>query len=255
MAIALHGYAAHAAVAAYPAKPIRVIVGLAPGGATDIQARWFAQKMSENLGRSFIIDNRTGAGGLIAYQLVRNAAPDGYTVVAATATFTLAAALQAKPPYDPVLDFAPISLVTKAPYLVVVHNSFPAKSMKEVIAFAKAKPGALLIAIPGTGTTNHLGGLWLQHATSTKITLVPYKGAGPSFGALLAGEVNMTFANVVSALPVVRSGRVRALAVTTAQRSPALADLPTVAESGVPGFDVNTWHGWLAPNGTPRSII
>ena len=201
------------------------------------------------------MDNRTGAGGLLAYQLAANAAPDGYTVVAATASFTIVPAVQPKVPYDTVKDYEPVALVTKAPYLVIVSNSTGPKSVPEMIAFARSKPGALLIAIPGTGTINHLGGAWLSQITNTKITLVPYKGAGPSLAAVLSNEVPVTFANVLSALPMVKTGRVRAIAVTTGERSSALPDLPTVAEGGVPGFDVNTWHGWLAPKGTPRAIV
>ena len=254
IALAGMGHVAHAAET-YPAKPVRIIVGLAPGGATDIQARWYAQKLTERLGRSFIVDNRTGAGGLLAYQLAANAAPDGYTVVAATASFTIVPAVQPKVPYDTVKDYEPVALVTKAPYLVIVSNSTGPKSVPEMIAFARSKPGALLIAIPGTGTINHLGGAWLSQITNTKITLVPYKGAGPSLAAVLSNEVPVTFANVLSALPMVKTGRVRAIAVTTGERSSALPDLPTVAEGGVPGFDVNTWHGWLAPKGTPRAIV
>lgn len=251
------GHFSQAAGAAepYPSKPVRIIVGLAPGGATDIQARWYAQKLTERLGRSFIVDNRTGAGGLLAYQIAANAAPDGYTVVAATASFTIVPAVQAKVPYDTVKDYEPVALVTKAPYLVIVSNSFGPKTVSEMIAYARAKPGALLIAIPGTGTINHLGGAWLSQLTNTKITLVPYKGAGPSLAAVLSNEVPVTFANVLSALPMVKTGRVRAIAVTTGERSSALPDLPTIAEGGAPGFDVATWHGWLAPKGTPRAVV
>ncbi len=240
---------------AYPAKSVRVLVGLAPGGATDIQARWYAQKLGEQLHTSFIVDNRSGAGGLIAYKQAASAAPDGYTLIAATATFTILPMLQPQMPYDPINDFAPIALMTKAPYIVVVLASSPTKSMKEMIAFAKAKPGELMIGLPGTGTTDHLGALWLAQVTNTKITTVPYKGAGLSLAAVSSGEVTTTFANVLSALPIVRSGRLRALAITTGVRSEALPDLPTIAESGVPGYDLYTWHGWLAPKGTAPALV
>jgi tripartite-type tricarboxylate transporter receptor subunit TctC len=182
----------------YPTKPVRVIVGLAPGGATDIQARLFSQKLSEELGRPFIVDNRAGAGGLIAFQTVANAAPDGYTLLAATPSFTIAPAFRDKPPYDPLKDFVAISLVTKAPFVIVVHPSLPAKSMKELIAFAKSNPNALNFATGGIGTSIHLGIVWISSATNTNITIVPYKGTGPVLTDLLAGQINATFANIIS---------------------------------------------------------
>jgi tripartite-type tricarboxylate transporter receptor subunit TctC len=240
---------------AYPAKPVRVVVGLAPGGATDIQARWYSQIISESLGAQFIVDNRTGAGGIIAYELVAKAPPDGYTLLAATPSITLAAAFADKAPYDPVKDYAPVSMLTRAPNLVVVTPSFPAKTIPELIAYAKARPGQLLFGISGKGTSVHLGGAWLSFATGTRFNLVPYKGTGPVLTALVAGEVQTTFANVLSVLPFVKQGRLRAIAVTTLERSPVLPDLPTVVEGGVPGFEVSTWHGWLAPRGTPASVI
>lgn len=243
-----------AASPSYPSKPVRVIVGLAPGGATDIQARLFTPKLSESLGQPFIVDNRDGAGGLIAYELVKNAYPDGYTLLAATPSYTIVPALHSKPPYDPMKDFVPISLVTKAPYLIIVTPSLPAKTMKEFIAYAKAKPGALNFAISGIGTTIHLGAVWLDYS-GVKLTIIPYKGTGPATTDVIAGQVHATFANVLSALPHVKAGRVRAIAVTTPERSKVLPDIPTVAESGIPGFDVNTWHGWLAPKGTPLAIV
>ena len=242
------------AQSAYPAKPVRVLVGLAPGGAIDIQARWIAQKLTERFGRQFIIDNRAGAGGLIAYELTANAPPDGYTLVAASPSLTIAPALQADVPVDPVRDFAPISLVTRAPYIVVVIPSFPANSMQEFIVYAKARPNQVLVGASGR-TAIHLGAMWLARATNIEVTFVTYKGNAPVISDMLAGQVHATLANVLSARPLLKSGKLRALAVTTLQRSTVLPELPTVAESGVPGFNVESWHGWLAPKGTPRSVI
>ena len=245
---------AQGTASAYPNKPVRVVVGMAPGGATDIQARMFTQRMSESLGQQFIVDNRDGAGGLLAIQAVKNSNPDGYTVLAVTTSFTVVPALHSTPPYDPVKDFLPVSLVTKAPYMIIVTPSFPAKTMTEFLAYAKLKPGAINFAIPGIGTTTHLGAVWLDHS-GVKVTIIPYKGAGPATMDVIAGQVNAAFASILSGLPHVKAGRVRVVAVTTSQRSKVLPDVPTVAESGVPGYDVDTWHGWLVAKGTPPAIV
>lgn len=245
---------AQGAEAPYPSKPVRLVVGLSPGGATDIQARMFSQKLSQNLGQQFVVDNRAGAGGLIAYELVKDANADGYTVLAATASFTTVPALHTKPPYDPVKDFAAVSLVTKAPYMLIVTPSLPAKTIKDFIAYAKAKPGELNFGVSGLGTTIHLGAVWLDHS-GVKITIVPYKGTGPTTTAVMGGQVQGTFANVLSGLPHVKASRVRVIAVTTPERSRVLPDIPTIAESGIPGYDVSTWHGWLVPKNTPAAIV
>lgn len=247
-------HAAPIAHAAYPERPVRVIVGLAPGGATDAQARWFAQKLSETFGKQFVIDNRAGAGGMIAFQLAANAPPDGYTLVAATPALSIAPSLPSKTTLDPVNDFAPVSLVTKAPFFVVVTPSFPAASIKDLIAYARARPEELMMGVP-SGTSIHMGAAWLALATNTRMTFVTYKGNAPVISDILAGQIHATLANGVSAQPLFKTGRLRALAVTTSERSSAFPDLPTVAEAGVPGYDVNTWHGWLAPKGTPRAIV
>ena len=239
----------------YPNKTIRLLVGLAPGGATDIQARLFSQKLSEDLGRPLVVENRPGAGELIAIQAVMSAAADGYTLMAATPSLTIGAAFLDKPPYDPIRDFAPISQVTKAPYLVVVNPSFPAKNMAEMIAFARTKPGALNFGTSGLGTPIQLGAAWIGTATNTQITVIPYTGTGPVLTALLAGEIHTSFANPISSLPHVKSGKLRAVAVTSPERSRVFPDIATIAESGIPGFDVTTWHGWIAPRGTPGAII
>ena len=240
-------------MATYPTKPVRVLVGIAPGGAVDVQARWFAQKLSAALGRQFVIDNRSGAGGLLAYQAATAAAPDGYTLLVATPGLTIAPALEKKP-IDPVGDTAPISLLTKAPFLVVVVPSLPAKTLQELIAYAKAKPNEFVMAASGR-TAIHMGAVWISYATKSNMTIVTYKGANPALIDVLAGQVHATLANVLSAAPHIKSGRLRALAVTSLQRSSAMPDMPTVAESGIPGYDVTTWSGWVAPRGTSPAIV
>jgi tripartite-type tricarboxylate transporter receptor subunit TctC len=246
--------AAPTAVAAdaYPSKPVRVIVGLAPGGGTDYQARLFSQKLAESLRQQFIVDNRLGAGSMIAYQIAAAAAPDGYTLLAATPVYAIVPAFNDKSPHHPLSDFTPVSLLTKAPYLLVVHPAFAGKSFGELVAFAKNNQ--LNFGVSGIGTTIHLGALWIAQATRTNIVMVPYKGTGPALNDLLGAQIHTTFANILNVSPHIKSARLRALAVSGLERSRVMPDLPTIAESGVPGFDVTTWHGWLAPAGTPAAI-
>jgi len=241
-------------VHSYPNKPIRVIVGIAAGGATDLQARWFAQTLSTSLGRPFVIDNRSGAGGIIASQIASAAEPDGYTLLVATPAITIAPALHPHGTIHPAKDMAPISLITKSPFFVVVRTSFNVKTMIELIEYAKQRPDQLLVGAP-TGTSIHLGVIWFAQASQTRLTIVTYKGNAPVFTDLIAGQINASMANGVSVFPLLKSGKLRALAVTSIERSTVMPDLPTVAESGVPFYDVNTWHGWLAPKNTNRSII
>ena len=247
--------AAPTAVAAdaYPSKPVRVIVGLAPGGGTDYQARLFSQKLAENLRQQFIVDNRLGAGSMIAYQIAAAAAPDGYTLLVATPVYAIAPAFNEKSKHHPLSDFTPVSLLTKAPYLLVVHPAFAGKSFGDLIAFAKNNQ--LNFGVSGIGTTIDLGALWIAQATRTNIVMVPYKGTGPALNDLLGAQIHTTFANILNVSPHIKSARLRALAVSGLERSRVMPDLPTIAESGVPGFDVTTWHGWLAPAGTPAAIV
>ena len=238
---------------AWPAKPVKVVVGLAPGGATDIQARLFSQKLGEDLGRSFVVENRPGAGELIGIQAVIGAPADGYTVLSVTTSLTILPAFQEKPSYDPLKDLAPVSLITKAPYMLVVPANSPARTMKELLGMAKS--GNLNFGTGGPGTIVHLGGTWISNSIGAPITIVHYKGIGPAQTALMANEIQMTFSNPITALPQVKAGKFRALAVTSAERSRALPDIPTVAESGVPSFDVTTWHGWLLPRAAPQAIV
>ena len=239
----------------YPAKPVRVIVGQAPGGATDIQTRLFAQKLGESLGRAFVVENRTGAGSVLSYRAVATAAPDGYMLLGASGGFTIAPAVHASLGYDPVKDFAPVSLVVQAPFLLLVHPSIPVKNVKDLVALAKARPGALTHASAGHGSSTHLAFALFATLARIDITHVPYKGTGPALIDTISGQVHMLMGNVLSSLQHAKSGKLRALAVTTAKRSAAVPDLPTLAEAGVPGYESSTWHAWFAPGGTPPPIV
>ena len=240
---------------AYPTKPVRVIVGLAPGGGTDIQARLFSSKLSEDMKQTFTVENRPGAGELVGIQAVRNSTPDGYTILAVTTSLTVVPAFMDKAPFDPIKDFAHISLITMAPYMVVVNPNVPARNFQEFISYAKANPGQVNFGVSALGTIIQLGALWISSATNTNLTLIPYKGTGPVLQALLAGEIHVSFGNPISTLSLVKAGKLRALAMTSPKRSKAFPDVPTVAESGIPGFDDTTWHGWLAARDTPRDIV
>jgi tripartite-type tricarboxylate transporter receptor subunit TctC len=239
---------------AYPAKPVRVIVPTASGAATDLQARMMAQKLSESLRRSFVVENHPGAGYTLGYGIVARAAPDGYTLMASSTALTFVPALRPDLPNDPLKDFAPIALVTKAPFLLLAHPALPVKSTRELIALAKSKPDAINMGI-ANGSTTHMVSAWFISMAHVKLTLVSYKGTGQVMVDTIAGQIHTLFGNVLATLPYVKSGRLRALALSTAERSAVLPDLPTIAESGVPGFDVSTWHGWLAPAGTPSAIV
>jgi tripartite-type tricarboxylate transporter receptor subunit TctC len=261
--VALVGIAAIAVAAptgaqtpAYPTKPIRLVVPFPPGGATDIIARAVAQKLSETWGQSIVVDNRPGAGGNIGTELVAKAAPDGYTLEMGTVgTHAINASLYAKIPFDNVKDFAPIILVAGVPNVLEVNPSLPINSVQELIAYAKANPGKLNFASSGNGTSIHLSGELFKVMTGVQMTHVPYKGSAPALQDLVAGQVQLMFDNLPPSLPQIKSGKLRALAVTSATRAPALPDVPTVAESGLPGFEASSWFGLLAPAGTPPTII
>ena len=240
----------------YPSKPIRLIVGFAPGGGTDILARALGQPLGELLGQQIIIDNRAGAGGIIATELGAKAAPDGYTLlVGSSAGFAINPNLMAKLPYDPVKDFAPVGMFATLSYAVDVHPSLPAKTVKEFIALARAKPGAINYGSAGQGSSTHLAIDQFALMAGIKMTHVPYKGNTPAMTALMSGEIAMVFDPVLTSVTMVKSGRVRALAVTTARRSALLPDVPTVAEAGVKGYESGNWFGVFAPAGTPREIV
>ncbi len=255
-ACALSGNAAHAQPAdLYPSKPVRVIVGLAPGGGTDIIARLLTQKMSDNLKRSFIVENRTGAGGTLSYALVAKSAADGYTLLAVASGYAITPAVYPKLSYDPIKDFTPISVVVQAPILLLVHPALPARSVKELLALARSPRARLDAASAGHGTSNHLALELFNNLAGVKIAHVPYKGTGQALVDLMAGQVQVMFGNILSSLQYVRIGRIRALAVTSVKRSGVMPDLPTVIESGVPGYETTTWHGWLGPAGLSAELV
>jgi tripartite-type tricarboxylate transporter receptor subunit TctC len=240
----------------YPAKAVRVIVPYPPGGGTDTIARPLAQKLTESFGQQVIIDNRGGAGGNVGMELAARAAPDGYTlVIGLTAQLAVNPALYRKLPYDPVKDYEPITLIGAGAYLLVVHPSLPVKDVKELVALAKARPGQITYASSGNGSGGHLCMELFKTMTGTNFVHVPYKGGGPALVDTLAGQVQVLFTPPVSATQHVQSGRLRALAVSTVRRSSGMPDLPTIAESGVPGYDSGVWYGVLAPAGTPREIV
>ncbi len=237
----------------YPTRPVRVIVAVAPGGGTDLLARMLSQKLSETLKRQFVVENRAGGGNAIGYGFVAESAPDGYTLLAATPSLTFGPALRPDFP-DPIKGFAPISLVASFPFMLLMHPSLPVKSVKELIALARAKPGALDWGV-SSGSFSHLVAAYFVSAADIKVTFIPYKGTGQVLIDAIAGRVQAFFGNVLSYLPQVKSGRLRALAVSSAERSSALPELPTISESGVRGYDVSGWHGWVAPAGTPTAIV
>lgn len=240
---------------AYPTKPVRVIVGLAPGGGTDIIARLLTQKMSDNLKRSFIVENRTGAGGTVAYAFVAKAVPDGYTLLAVASGYAITPAVYPKLAYDPIRDFTPISEVVQAPIVLLVHPALPAHSVKELLALARHPRARLDAASAGHGTSNHLALALFNNLAGVKIAHVPYKGTGQALVDLMAGQVQLMFGNILSSAQYVRIGKLRALAVSSARRSSAMPALPTVMESGLPGYETTTWHGWLAPAGLPPELV
>lgn len=242
--------------ASYPVKPIRLIVAFVPGGSTDIIARIVGQKLSERLGQQVIIDNRGGAGGTIGTELAARANPDGYTLtMGTTSTHVIAPAAYTNIKYDPIKDFAPITLVASTPYLLVLHPSVKATSLKEFVAAVKSSPGKWNYASAGTGSTTHLAMEMLKTAAGIDLTHVPYNGNGPAGTAVMGGQVQALFGSMPAVLPHAKSGKVRPIAVGTLKRSPALPDVPSVAESGYAGFDVSLWLGFFAPKGTPVEIL
>ena len=240
----------------YPSKSIRLIIPFPPGGSTDILGRSLAQKLSEAWGQQVLVDNRGGAGGTIGADLAAKAPADGYTLLMGhIGTLAVNVSLYPKLSYDPVRDFAPVSMVALVPNVLVVHPALPVKNVTELIAYAKANPGKLNYSSGGNGSAAHLAVEYFKLQTKTEIVHVPYKGTGPSVTDLIAGQVSMTMTGAPAVMPHVQSGRLRALGVSSPQRIPALAQIPTVAESGVPGFDATQWYGVVAPVGTPKDIV
>jgi len=241
--------------AQYPAKPVRLIVPSLPGGGTDITARLLAPKLTEFLGQPVVVENRAGAASIVGSEIVARAAPDGYTLLMGIATITINPSMHRKLPYDTLRDFAPVSQVATVPNVLVVHPSVPAKTVKELIALARSRPGQITYASAGVGSQLHLAMELFLHLAGIKMVHVPYKGSGGAFVDLLSGQVATMTTTALSAAPHLRSGRLRGLAVTSARRSPALPDLPTIAEAALPGYEAVQWYGVFATGGTPREIV
>ena len=240
----------------FPQRPVRIIVPYPPGSGTDIVARILGQKLSEGWGQQVIVDNRPGAGAIIGVDAVAKAAPDGYTIgIADTGPLAINPALYAKLPYHPVRDFAPVTVVATLPFMLVVHPSVPARNVAELVALAKAKPGQINYASVGNGSAVHLATELFKSRAGIDLTHIPYKGSAPALQGLLAGEASVMFVNLLSAMPLVKAGKLRALAAAPAARIGALPDLPTIAEAGVPGYAFEAWFGIVAPAGTPKAVV
>ena len=239
----------------YPSRPIHMVIAFPPGGTSDFVGRVVAAKLSEFLGQPIVVDNKPGASGLIGTQAVQQAAPDGYTILLAPSDFTLVPGLQSKPPYDPVRDFAAIGLLINYPHVLVAYPGLPANDAKELIALAKAKPGQLNFASGGNGASNHISGVAFTYAAGIDITHVPYKGNGPAITDLLADRVQLLFTSMGPVEGHLKSGKLKAIAVTGPKRLAALPDVQTVSENALPGYEFMTWYGLAAPAGTPRPII
>ncbi len=257
MTVLLVCTAAHAAepASSYPSKPVRAIVGYAPGGGSDIMGRLMGQELAKAFGQQIVVENRAGAAQNIAAELIARAPADGYTLFMSSAALGINISLYPKLNYHPVKDFAPAALFAISPNLLLTHPSLPPKSVKEFIAFAKQYPGRLNYSSSGSGSTQHLSGEMLKVMTGIGIVHIPYRGTAPSIVALLSGEVEFSLSNIPAALTYVQSGRLRALAITSAKRSALLPNLPTMNEAGVPKFETSTWYGLLAPAATPRDIV
>ncbi len=239
----------------FPVKPVRIVIGFPPGGATDVSARAVAQKLTESFGQQVIVDNRPGAASNIGAELVARAAPDGYTLFMGSVSTSINPSLYSKLGYDALKDFAAVTQIANTPFLLVVHPSMPARNVKELVAFAKARPGQINYATAGTGSGGHLFAELFRSLAGIEIVSVAYRGAAAATVDVMAGQVPMMFDNILTTLPLARSGKLRALAVSTAQRSEIASDIPTVAEAGLPGYDANAWFGMFVPAATPRERI
>lgn len=254
VALALMSLHAAAADSAYPSRPVRMLVGFTPGGTSDVVARIISKKLTDAWGQQFVVDNRAGAAGMVATELTARAQPDGHTLIFISSTFAMQPSTTPKLPYHPLRDFTPVTLAVASPYIVVVHPAVEAKSIKELIALAKAKPGQLTSATAGPGSAIHVTAELFNTMAGVNILLVPYKGV-VGITDLIAGQVNMAFAGFAQSMPHVKSGRLRVLGISTLTRSALLPDTPTIAESAVPGFDVSIWYGVIAPANLPKPIL
>jgi tripartite-type tricarboxylate transporter receptor subunit TctC len=248
--------AACAFAADYPTKPVRIITPFPPGGSVDLVARLVGTDLSKQLGQQVVVDNRTGASGIIGTELAKNAAPDGYTLLVNTLPFVTNQFAYSKVPYDPVADFAPVSLLASVASVLVAHPSLPVKTMKDLIALARAKPNQITYGTAGAATNPHIAGELLNHLAKIKLLAVHYKGGGPATIATLSGETQLYFVNAIpEALPHIKAGRLKALGITAAKRNPGAPDIPTMAESGLPGYEFTTWEILAAPKATPAAIV
>jgi tripartite-type tricarboxylate transporter receptor subunit TctC len=247
--------AVQAGAQSYPVKPVRVIVPFPPGSGADITTRLVAPRLSETLGQQLVVENRAGAAGNIGAEVAARAAPDGYTLLIAPASIAISQTLYKKLPFDLVRDFQPVAMLASVPFLLVVHPSLPAKNVKELVALAKSRPGQINYASTGSGSSPHLTAEMLKLEARIDVVHVPYKGTPLAVTDLLTGQVSFMFANALSVLPQVSAGRLRALGITSAKRSATTPQLPTMAESGMPGFESGTWYALLAPSGTPREVV
>jgi tripartite-type tricarboxylate transporter receptor subunit TctC len=239
----------------YPSKPVRMIIAVPPGGPADTLSRLVQPKLTEAMGQTFVLDNRPGANGNIAYEMAARAVPDGYTIVAVAAGVAINPSLYRDVKYDPLKDFAPLSLGITVPNILVVHPSVAVRSVRELIDLAKARRGQLVFASAGNGTSGHLALELFKSSAGIDLIHVPYKGGGPALAELIGGQVQALFSIALTAIPQIKAGKVRALAITSGKRSAVAPELPTVAESGIPGFEVLGWFGWLAPARTPQPIV
>jgi tripartite-type tricarboxylate transporter receptor subunit TctC len=255
LSLTLLSFAPVSAQAAFPDKPIRIIVPFEPGGGVDIMARLVADFMGRDLGKVFIVENKPGAGTIMGTAAAANSIPDGYTLLMASAPYAIVPSIKAKLPYDPFKAFAPVALVARSFDIVVINPKLPFKSVQDLIAYAKANPGKLNFGSPGVGSSPHLAGELFKSLAHVELTHVPYKGSAPAITDLLSGQIQLMFSTVPSAAAYVRGGQLRALAVTSVQRTAAYPDLPTVAEAGVPDYVVDGWYGLFAPAGTPQDIL
>jgi len=239
----------------YPTRPVRIVIPLSPGGTTDVPGRIIAQKLSEALGQQFFVENRAGAGGTIGTDYVAKSRPDGYTLLLTASPFVIAPHVYKNMPYDTLADFAPVIRIASGPYVLVVHPSLGVNSVKELIALAKKEPGKIDFASSGNGGAQHLVTELFMYMTGIKLNHVPYKGSGPAQQDLMSGIIKVSFVGTPIAIPHMKSGRLKALGVSTAKRSPEIPDVPTIAEAGVPGYEAIVWIGMLAPTGAPREIV